>query len=114
MAKLTHTTIVSVFDTGEDILSDGDGVPTPYIVMEYVEGRPLVPVLDADVREHGAMPADRALRITGDVPATLESSHESGPVHRDIEPGNVMVTKRGVVEVMDFGIARAVQSGVTP
>ncbi|MCG7204308.1 protein kinase domain-containing protein [Streptomyces arenae] len=110
VAKLTHTNIVSVFDTGEDAL---DGATMPYIVMEYVEGRPLGSVLDEDVRRHGAMPADKALKITADVLAALEISHEMGLVHRDIKPGNVMMTKRGVVKVMDFGIARAMQSGVT-
>ncbi|MEU5738304.1 protein kinase [Streptomyces tendae] len=110
VAKLTHTNIVSVFDTGED---DLDGMTTPYIVMEYVEGRPLGSVLDEDVRQQGAMPADKALKITADVLAALEISHEMGLVHRDIKPGNVMMTKRAVVKVMDFGIARAMQSGVT-
>lgn len=110
VAKLTHTNIVSVFDTGEDSV---DGMTTPYIVMEFVEGRPLGSVLDEDVRQHGAMPADKALKITADVLAALEISHEKGLVHRDIKPGNVMMTKRGVVKVMDFGIARAMQSGVT-
>jgi serine/threonine protein kinase len=110
VAKLTHTNIVSVFDTGED---DLDGMTTPYIVMEYVEGRPLGSVLDQDVAQYGAMPADKALKITADVLAALEISHEMGLVHRDIKPGNVMMTKRGVVKVMDFGIARAMQSGVT-
>jgi len=110
VAKLTHTNIVSVFDTGEDAL---DGSTMPYIVMEYVEGRPLGSVLDEDVRQFGAMPADKALKITADVLAALDISHEMGLVHRDIKPGNVMMTKRGVVKVMDFGIARAMQSGVT-
>ncbi|WP_329554072.1 protein kinase domain-containing protein [Streptomyces sp. NBC_00696] len=110
VAKLTHTNIVSVFDTGEDAL---DGTTMPYIVMEYVEGRPLGSVLDEDMRQFGAMPADKALKITADVLAALDISHEMGLVHRDIKPGNVMMTKRGVVKVMDFGIARAMQSGVT-
>ncbi|MEU9874816.1 protein kinase domain-containing protein [Streptomyces phaeochromogenes] len=110
VAKLTHTNIVSVFDTGEDNL---DGATTPYIVMEYVEGRPLGSVLDQDITQYGAMPADKALKITADVLAALEISHEMGLVHRDIKPGNVMMTKRNVVKVMDFGIARAMQSGVT-
>ncbi|AXK31706.1 serine/threonine protein kinase [Streptomyces armeniacus] len=110
VAKLTHTNIVSVYDSGED---DIDGAMVPYIVMEYVEGKPLRSVLDEDVAQFGAMPADKALKITGDVLAALEVSHEMGLVHRDIKPGNVMVTKRGVVKVMDFGIARAMQSGVT-
>ncbi|MFF8552656.1 protein kinase [Streptomyces sp. NPDC015501] len=110
VAKLQHTNIVSVFDTGEDELG---GALMPYIVMEYVEGQPLGSVLAADIRDHGAMPADKALKVTADVLAALETSHEMGLVHRDIKPGNVMMTKRGVVKVMDFGIARAMQSGVT-
>ncbi|PCG84147.1 serine/threonine protein kinase [Streptomyces sp. WZ.A104] len=110
VAKLQHTNIVSVFDTGEDELG---GALMPYIVMEYVEGQPLGSVLASDIQSHGAMPADKALKVTADVLAALETSHEMGLVHRDIKPGNVMMTKRGVVKVMDFGIARAMQSGVT-
>ncbi len=117
VAKLSHTNIVSVFDTGEgEVAFDGragDGAVMPYIVMEYVEGKPLGSVLEADIRQFGAMPADKALKVTADVLAALETSHEMGLVHRDIKPGNVMVNKRGVVKVMDFGIARAMQSGVT-
>ncbi|MBT2524305.1 serine/threonine protein kinase [Streptomyces sp. ISL-99] len=110
VAKLSHTNIVSVFDTGEDEL---DGALMPYIVMEYVEGQPLGSVLQADIAQYGAMPTDKALKITSDVLAALETSHEMGLVHRDIKPGNVMMSKRNVVKVMDFGIARAMQSGVT-
>ncbi|GAU66609.1 putative serine/threonine-protein kinase [Streptomyces sp. NBRC 110611] len=110
VAKLTHTNIVSVFDSGEDEL---DGGMVPYIVMEYVAGQPLRSDLDADIAQHGAMPTEKALKITADVLAALEVSHEMGLVHRDIKPGNVMLNKRGVVKVMDFGIARAMQSGVT-
>ncbi|MGW1772236.1 protein kinase domain-containing protein [Streptomyces sp. NPDC002104] len=118
VAKLSHTNIVSVFDTGEGVVSfadpsAADGAVMPYIVMEYVEGQPLGSVLDGDIRQYGAMPADKALKVTADVLAALESSHEMGLVHRDIKPGNVMMTRRGVVKVMDFGIARAMQSGVT-
>lgn len=118
VAKLSHTNIVSVFDTGEGVVSFSDpsvadGSVMPYIVMEYVEGQPLGSVLAGDIRQYGAMPADKALKVTADVLAALESSHEMGLVHRDIKPGNVMMTRRGVVKVMDFGIARAMQSGVT-
>ncbi|MET9359860.1 protein kinase [Streptomyces sp. NPDC006632] len=117
VAKLQHTNIVSVFDTGEDTVmfngsAGADGV-MPYIVMEYVEGEPLGSTLQRDVQQYGAMPADKALKVTADVLAALEVSHEMGLVHRDIKPGNVMMTKRGIVKVMDFGIARAMQSGVT-
>ncbi|CAL9470766.1 Serine_threonine-protein kinase PknD [Streptomyces sp. enrichment culture] len=110
VAKLTHTNIVSVFDSGEDEI---DGALVPYIVMEYVEGNPLRTVLDEDVARLGAMPSDKALAIVSEVLAALETSHEMGLVHRDIKPGNVMLNKRGTVKVMDFGIARAMQSGVT-
>ncbi|MEU3772973.1 protein kinase [Streptomyces sp. NPDC032472] len=117
VAKLSHTNIVSVFDTGEGEVTfpggGSDAAVMPYIVMEYVEGQPLGSVLEADIRQFGAMPADKALKVTADVLAALETSHEMGLVHRDIKPGNVMMTKRGVVKVMDFGIARAMQSGVT-
>jgi serine/threonine-protein kinase len=110
VARLNHTNIVAVYDSGED---DQDGTPVPFIVMEYVEGSSLSSVLRKDIAEHGAMPTDKALEITADVLAALAASHEQGLVHRDIKPANVMVTKRGVVKVMDFGIARAMQSGVT-
>ncbi|MEU0179593.1 protein kinase [Streptomyces sp. NPDC006207] len=110
VAKLNHTNIVSVFDSGEDTV---DGALVPYIVMEYVEGKPLRDVLDEDIAQFGAMPTEKALKITADVLAALSESHSMGLVHRDIKPGNVMLTKRGVVKVMDFGIARAMQSGVS-
>ncbi|WP_063796059.1 protein kinase domain-containing protein [Streptacidiphilus griseoplanus] len=111
VARLSHTNIVAVYDSGED--TDADGSTIPYIVMEYVEGTSLSAVLRREIEQHGAMPADRALKITADVLAALGASHEQGLVHRDIKPGNVMVTPKGVVKVMDFGIARALQSGVT-
>ncbi|MBW1602295.1 protein kinase [Streptomyces sp. JJ66] len=110
VAKLAHTNIVSVYDSGEDTI---EGAVVPYIVMEYVDGRPLRNELDDAIRQHGAMPTDQALKITADVLAALDASHELGLVHRDIKPGNVMLTRRGVVKVMDFGIARAMESGVT-
>ncbi|WP_084729915.1 protein kinase domain-containing protein [Streptacidiphilus neutrinimicus] len=110
VARLNHTNIVAVYDSGED---DQDGTPVPFIVMEYVEGSSLSSVLRKDIAERGAMPTDKALEVTADVLAALAASHEQGLVHRDIKPANVMLTKRGVVKVMDFGIARAMQSGVT-
>ncbi|NYI05312.1 protein kinase domain-containing protein [Allostreptomyces psammosilenae] len=110
VARLNHSNIVSVFDSGEDVL---DGASVPFIVMEYVEGRSLREVLDEAVATSGALSVERATTITTHVLAALEASHECGLVHRDIKPGNVMVTGRGEVKVMDFGIARALQSGVT-
>ncbi len=96
-ASLNHHNIVSVYDTGDD-----SGVP--FIVMEYVEGRTLREVL----RTEGRMLPQRALEIVADVCAALDYSHEQGIVHRDIKPGNVMLTPTGAVKVMDFGIARAI------
>ncbi|MGW7201729.1 protein kinase domain-containing protein [Streptomyces chryseus] len=108
VARLNHTNIVSVFDSGEDVLN---GALEPYIVMEYIEGRSLATVLEEDSGPFGAMPTSSALNIAADVLSALAASHEMGLVHRDIKPANVMITKRGIIKVMDFGIARAVQSG---
>ena len=100
-AGLNHPAIVSVYDTGEDEL---DGEPIPYIVMEFVPGRTLRDVL----REGRAILPERALEITSDVLRALAYSHRAGIIHRDIKPGNVMLTPAGDVKVMDFGIARAI------
>jgi serine/threonine-protein kinase len=100
-ASLNHPSIVAVYDTGED--RDGSEV-TPYIVMEYVEGRTLREVLAAE----GRLLPQRAMEITAQVCAALDQAHRAGIVHRDIKPGNVMLTPAGEVKVMDFGIARAV------
>jgi serine/threonine-protein kinase len=99
-ASLNQPSIVAVYDTGEDMTS---GIPVPYIVMEYVDGRTVRDLLQAD---HRLLP-ERALEIIDGVLGALAYSHESGIVHRDIKPGNVMVTRNGDIKVMDFGIARA-------
>jgi eukaryotic-like serine/threonine-protein kinase len=99
-ASLNHPSIVAVYDTGEDMAS---GIPVPYIVMEYVDGRTVRDLLQAD---HRLLP-ERALEIIDGVLGALDYSHQSGIVHRDIKPGNVMVTRNGDIKVMDFGIARA-------
>ncbi len=106
-AALNHPAIVAVYDTGQD--SDGNGGNVPYIVMEYVEGQTLKEVLTAETR---LMP-QRALEITADICAALEFSHRHGIVHRDIKPGNVMLTPNGTVKVMDFGIARAMAAATS-
>ena len=96
-AALDGATIVSVYDTGED--EHG----TPYIVMEYVEGRTLREVLSTE----GRVLPTRALEITAEVCHALAIAHAAGIVHRDIKPANVMLTPAGAAKVMDFGIARA-------
>jgi eukaryotic-like serine/threonine-protein kinase len=100
-ASLNHPSIVAVYDTGEDT---SDGAVAPYIVMEYVEGRTLRQVLEAE----GRLLPQRALEITAQICAALDQAHRAGIVHRDVKPGNVMLTPNGDVKVMDFGIARAV------
>jgi beta-lactam-binding protein with PASTA domain/tRNA A-37 threonylcarbamoyl transferase component Bud32 len=100
-ASLNHPAIVAVYDTGEDRSSSG---ATPYIVMEYVEGETLRDVL----RRAGVLPPERAMTLAADICAALDFSHRNGIVHRDVKPGNVMITPEGTVKVMDFGIARAV------
>jgi serine/threonine-protein kinase len=100
-ASLNNPSIVAVYDTGED---NTGGSHIPYIVMEYVDGRTLRDLLRDDRR----LLPERALEITDGVLRALDYSHRSGIVHRDIKPGNVMLTRGGQVKVMDFGIARAV------
>jgi eukaryotic-like serine/threonine-protein kinase len=100
-ASLNHPSIVAVYDTGDD--NDGPS-HVPYIVMEYVDGRTLRDLLRDDRR----LLPERALEITDGVLRALDYSHRNGIVHRDIKPGNVMLTRTGEVKVMDFGIARAV------
>jgi len=96
-ASLNAPSIVSVFDTGED----ENGVP--YIVMELADGRTLRDVL----LEEGRLLPQRALEVTAEICVALDAAHTAGIVHRDIKPGNVMLTRAGEVKVMDFGIARA-------
>ncbi len=103
-ASLNHPAIVAVYDTGEETASDGSGVAQPYIVMEYVAGRTLRDIL----REGRKILPERALEITSGVLSALDYSHRAGIIHRDIKPGNVMLTPSGDVKVMDFGIARAI------
>ncbi|TDD23776.1 Stk1 family PASTA domain-containing Ser/Thr kinase [Kribbella turkmenica] len=103
-ASLNHPTIVSVYDTGEEPDPNGSGITIPYIVMELVTGKTLRDL----IREGRKIMPERALEITSGVLEALDYSHRAGIVHRDIKPGNVMLTPQGQVKVMDFGIARAV------
>ncbi len=95
---------MSVYDTGEEPDPNGSGITIPYIVMELVTGKTLRDL----IREGRKIMPERALEITSGVLEALDYSHRAGIVHRDIKPGNVMLTPQGQVKVMDFGIARAV------
>jgi len=104
-AKMAHPTIVRIFDAGEETIREASGAETlvPFIVMEFVDGRLL-----KDVVAEGPLAPAEATRIIGQVLTALEYSHRAGVVHRDIKPGNIMITASGQVKVMDFGIARAI------
>ncbi len=104
-ARMAHPTIVRVFDAGEETVREPNGLETqvPFIVMEYVDGRLL-----KDIVAEGPLEPKEAVRIVSGILTALEYSHRALLVHRDIKPGNVMVTQNGQVKVMDFGIARAV------
>lgn len=105
-AGLTNANIVGVYDSGEETTSDegGKDTVTSYIVMEYVEGKTLRDILLSE----GSLDVDDASEIIQNVLKALTYSHKMGIIHRDIKPGNVMITSTGEVKVMDFGIARAV------
>ncbi|MFR1472279.1 MAG: Stk1 family PASTA domain-containing Ser/Thr kinase [Actinomyces urogenitalis] len=106
-AALNHPAIVAVYDSGEEELTAPDGSvhSVPYIVMEYVEGHTVRELLG----EGEAVPISEAVEIVTGVLDALEYSHRAGIVHRDIKPGNIMLTSTGAVKVMDFGIARAIE-----
>lgn len=109
-ASLNHPAIVAVYDTGEEQrVEHGETVSQPYIVMEYVAGRTLRDIL----REGRKILPERALEITSGVLSALDYSHRAGIIHRDIKPGNVMLTPSGDVKVMDFGIARAISDAAS-
>ena len=106
-AALNHPTIVAVYDSGEEEITTPNGSTrsVPYIVMEYVEGHTVRELLG----DGEAVPIPEAVEITTGVLDALEYSHRAGIVHRDIKPGNIMLTSTGAVKVMDFGIARAIE-----
>ena len=99
-AALTHPNIASVYDYGE---TEEDGQRLAFLVMEFVEGHPLVTIL----HEEGRLPVDWTLHVLSQSADGLSAAHRAGVVHRDIKPGNLMVRPDGVVKLTDFGIAQA-------
>ncbi|WP_405433300.1 protein kinase domain-containing protein [Micromonospora sp. NBC_00617] len=96
-ARLTHPHVTQVYDYAEATLTGG--VVVPYLVMELVEGHNL-----GDRLRGGPLPWPEAVRVAGQIAAALAAAHRIGVVHRDVKPGNVMLTDTGA-KVLDFGIA---------
>jgi eukaryotic-like serine/threonine-protein kinase len=88
IAALNHPHICTLFDVGPD-----------YLVMEYIEGRPI----------DGPLPIDVALRYASEIAQALDAAHRIGIVHRDLKPGNILVTKAGI-KLLDFGLAKTVMA----
>jgi serine/threonine-protein kinase len=104
-ARMAHPTIVRVYDAGDEITLDSNGVERhlPYIIMELVRGEVL-----RDILRQRRLTQQEAIAYATGVLTALEFSHQAGVIHRDIKPANVMITETNAVKVMDFGIARAV------
>ena len=104
-ARMAHPTIVRVYDAGDEVSTDLNGVERhlPYIIMELVRGEVL-----RDIMRERRLTQQEAIAYATGVLTALEFSHAAGVIHRDIKPANVMITDGGAVKVMDFGIARAV------
>src|SRR5262249_8051028 len=102
-ASLNHPGIAAVHDYGETAAVPDGPEDTAYLVMERVEGEPLASIL---VRE-GRLAPEPTLDILEQAGHALQAAHERGLVHRDVKPGNILVTPVGKVKLTDFGIAKA-------
>ncbi|RJQ90693.1 serine/threonine-protein kinase [Amycolatopsis panacis] len=99
-ASLNHAGIAAVHDYGETVSED---LSIAYLVMEFVEGDPLAGIL----ARHGRLTADYTLDLLEQAGNALQAAHEQGLVHRDVKPGNILVTPAGRVKITDFGVAKA-------
>ena len=104
VAMLNHPGIASVYDYGETDM-DGEG-RTAYLVMELVNGEPLNSVL----KRTGRLSLRHALDMLEQTGRALQVAHTAGLVHRDVKPGNILITPTGQVKLTDFGIAKAVDA----
>lgn len=99
--SISHAGVVPVFDYGE--IARDNAPHLTFIVMEYVGG----PSLSAELSKHGPLGPARTLLIIEQTASALQAAHDAGVVHRDIKPGNILVTAQGDVKITDFGISRA-------
>ena len=103
LANLNHPNIARILDGG----SADDG--RPYFVMEYIEGEPIV-----EYCERRSLPVAARLELFRAVCAAVNHAHQKLVIHRDIKPGNILVTADGVPKLLDFGIAKLLSSGALP
>ncbi|MEE1296765.1 MAG: protein kinase, partial [Bifidobacterium sp.] len=111
VAQMNNPNIVNIYDSGEEVvqLENGQTEHLPYLVMEYVQGQTLRDI----IRANGPLSQRDAEHVMIGLLSALEYSHRMGIIHRDIKPGNIMISEQGVVKVMDFGIARALDNSAT-
>lgn len=106
-AQLHHPNIATIFEIDEAVPSDAPHgtQPSPFIAMELIDGQSL-----SERIAEGPVGLEESVRITSEIAAALELAHEKNIVHRDIKSANVMLTKKGVAKVLDFGLAKTAQS----
>ena len=111
IAQMNNPNIVNIYDSGEESVIAENGLEErlPYLVMEYIKGKTLRDIL----KMNGALSQRDAEQVMLGVLNALEYSHRLGIIHRDIKPGNIMISEQGLVKVMDFGIARALDDSAT-
>jgi eukaryotic-like serine/threonine-protein kinase len=111
VAQLNHPHVVGVIDAGEEGHDhDPDGLSTPYIVFEYVEGE----TLKDRIRRHGRLPIGESVAYAIEIARALGAAHDHRIVHRDVKPQNVLIDEEGTAKVTDFGIARSLtEEGLT-
>jgi tetratricopeptide (TPR) repeat protein/predicted Ser/Thr protein kinase len=104
LARLDHPGIAQIFEAGT---ADTGAGPQPYFAMEYVRGRTL-----REYAEQGALPLRERLALLAQVCDAVHHAHQKGVIHRDLKPGNILVSDRGQPKVLDFGVARLTDSDV--
>ncbi len=102
-ARCQHDNIVVIYEVGEHTQS-------PYIVLEFLTGKPLTALTENSAK----LPYQRAVEIICSVLRALQCAHEQGIVHRDLKPDNIFITEAGTIKVLDFGIAKVLQQGGAP